>query len=335
MSRQTAERFEQSIERGSQGGDADGRLALLVETAQQTSILGEPLPSAPRNLVPGRQRLLSETAYMRARITEKPRRRIQMMGIMKPAIALLAVLVLFGSVFGVGQAAADSLPGDPLYGLKLAAEEARLGLTTDPQASADLNLALAEERLDEVVALLEQGQVVDETTTGRVEQQLATTLETALQLEDPQAIEALHQLATAIEQRQRTMQALMGESPEPPVRQLIREMERVRTEAHAGQGDPDGVRERVRHGTPPEATAMPDPTMQPGPGPRKSQPTEQPGDSPGPQPTRQPGGEEDQPGEMPSEPGPHGTKAPGSGGGAHQGHESPSGGNGGDMHSKP
>ena len=156
-----------------------------------------------------------------------------MTGMMKLGTALLALVLVVGLTFGASQAAADSLPGEPLYGLKLAAEEARLALTTDPEAQAALNLALAEERLDEIAALLEQGQAVDEVTAERVERQLHAALEAA-------PAQALEGLAVAIQQRQRTMEQLAGETPDEPLRQIIREMERVRQEAHAGQGEPAG-----------------------------------------------------------------------------------------------
>jgi len=248
------------------------------------------------------------------------------MGVMKLSTALLALVLVVGLTFGASQAAAGSLPGEPLYGLKLAVEETRLALTSDSEARAALNLALAEERLDEITALLEQGQAVDEATAERVERQLRAALEAA----PAQALEAL---AAAIQQRQRTMEQLAGETPDEPLRQIIREMERVRQEAHAGQGEPEGEQQRQRQGTPPEPTASPNPshtpdpvgpkaTDQPGPGPVGPQPTDQPGARPGPnpshtpepvgpQPTDPPGGGT---GSGPGEPvGPQPTEQPGDG----------------------
>jgi hypothetical protein len=48
----------------------------------------------------------------------------------------------------------------------------------------------------------------------------------------------------------------LGEMPEPaeaPMRHLIQTMEQVRQEAHRGQADPAGVRQRWQHSTPSDA----------------------------------------------------------------------------------
>jgi hypothetical protein len=273
MSRREAERFEEALEHGAQGHAAESELASLIEVSRRASALAEPPPPPPHRLAPGRQHLLAETANFRAGRTKKRKELLRMSGMMKPAIALMAILLLLGSAFGVSQAAAGSLPGDALYNLKLATEDARVALTSDPQASADLNLALVEERLDEVVALLEQERAVDDPAANRVGEQLATALKAAVQLDEPEAVETLQKLAVTIQQRQRQVEQLMGEQPDAPVRQVIRTMQRVRTEA---QDNAAGVLQRMRHGTPPEREDMPDPAEQPGPGPRV-----QPGDGDG------------------------------------------------------
>lgn len=219
-----------------------------------------------------------------------------MPGVLRMAAALLAVVLLFGLVLGAGQVVADSLPGGPLYELKLAAERVRLALTTDPQASADLNLALAEERLDEIVLLLERGQSLDGAASHRAEQQLAQALEAAVQLEDPAAAQMLQQLVVAVQQRQGMMAAAMAGLPDveqEPAQRILREMERVRQEAHAGQADPAGLRQRLRYGTPPLPTEEPGLGRTPEPSPSREQPGVGPHPSPTggparPQPTAQP-----------------------------------------------
>jgi hypothetical protein len=313
MSRRDAERFERALQQ-----PAKAEMTDLVETARRLEALAEPPPSPPHRLAPGRQRLLAEAARHRSAQTKRRKERRKMTGVMRLGTALLALVLVVGLTFGASQAAADSLPGEPPYGLKLAVEEARLSLTSDPDALAALNLALAEERLDEVTALLEQGQAVDEVVATRVEQQLRAALAAPGQ--------ALEGLAVAIQQRQRTMEQLAGETPGEPLRQLIREMERVRQEAHAGQGEPQGGQQRQRQGTPADPAALPDPshtpgpagpkaTDQPGPGPVGPQPTDQPGTGPGPDPshTPEPVGPQptDQPGPGPMEPQPTHSPSPG------------------------
>ena len=227
-------------------------MAALAHTARRLEALGEPPPPPPHRLAPGRQRLLAEAAQLRSAKIKRRKEQRHMTGMMKLGTALLALVLVVGLTFGASQAAADSLPGEPLYGFKLAAEEARLALTTDPEDQAALNLALAEERLDEIATLLEQGQAVDEVTAERVERQLNAALEAA-------PAQALEGLAVAIQQRQRTMEQLAGETPDEPLRQIIREMERVRQEAHAGQG--------IRRGSSIASARVPLPSRRPCPTP--------------------------------------------------------------------
>jgi hypothetical protein len=63
---------------------------------------------------------------------------------------------------GVAVAAQGALPGDALYDVKQATESVRVAAAGDLTAQGRLELALAEERLAEVVAAVERGDVRDE-----------------------------------------------------------------------------------------------------------------------------------------------------------------------------
>jgi hypothetical protein len=68
----------------------------------------------------------------------------------------LVMAIVFASGFSVISAANDSLPGDRLYGVKMAAEQAQLRLTFDEDKQANLHVELAKKRLEEarrVIAL--------------------------------------------------------------------------------------------------------------------------------------------------------------------------------------
>ena len=72
--------------------------------------------------------------------------------VMRPALALAAVvLVLVG---GAGKAAADSLPGDTVFGLKAAAEELQLALALDDTTRLRVLSELADHRLAELAQAL-------------------------------------------------------------------------------------------------------------------------------------------------------------------------------------
>ena len=70
----------------------------------------------------------------------------------------LAILVLLAGLLGGATAAsADSLPDEPLYGLKLAGEQLRLAIAVSPGDRASVELSMAEHRLDEAERLAASG----------------------------------------------------------------------------------------------------------------------------------------------------------------------------------
>lgn len=73
---------------------------------------------------------------------------------------LIVAFVLTGAV-GTAAAAANALPGDGLYGVKLGLEQARLALTFNPQDDLNLLEDYADERLEEIEALQAAGRYSD------------------------------------------------------------------------------------------------------------------------------------------------------------------------------
>jgi hypothetical protein len=85
----------------------------------------------------------------------------------KPAYALAGLalaLALIGSGVAVAGAAAESLPGDGLYGLKRGLEEITLILSTSAAGDAELLLGFAGRRVAEAQALIEAGREEDLST---------------------------------------------------------------------------------------------------------------------------------------------------------------------------
>ena len=72
--------------------------------------------------------------------------------------AAMAVMMMVGAVGGTAAAAGNSLPGDNMYGLKLAMEETRATMTNQAEAAAGLQLAFAQERLQEMNRLALMGE---------------------------------------------------------------------------------------------------------------------------------------------------------------------------------
>jgi hypothetical protein len=101
----------------------------------------------------------------RSRVIDRPARRRSYAGLgrpraWKPAYALAGLVLavaLIGSGVGVASAAAGSLPGDRLYGVKRGLEEVSLALSPTRAGDATLLLDIAERRLVEAQALIESG----------------------------------------------------------------------------------------------------------------------------------------------------------------------------------
>jgi hypothetical protein len=75
--------------------------------------------------------------------------------VLRSAIALLVVLVIGGAT--ATSVAADALPGESLYPIKRAWENARLFLTVDDEAHQELEDELAGERIQEIQELIRLG----------------------------------------------------------------------------------------------------------------------------------------------------------------------------------
>jgi len=274
-----ADQFEHALQASSPGQPVEGPLASLVEMAHQVAGLSGTPPAPPQRLLPGRQRFLAEASRLRE-VRLRPRARL--VWTLRLATALGVVVILLGVLFGTERAAADSLPGQALYGAKLATERIRLALTFQPESRSALAQALAEERMDEILALLEAKRGVDAAVSGRATQQLQQALVAATQLDDAAAPQALQKLSEAIQQREQATSSAAGELPEAPVQEFLREMERVREEAHRGQGDPEGLRRRLRNGAPAEPTDRPGGTPTPGQSPTRTHQAPSPSTTPGP-----------------------------------------------------
>lgn len=80
----------------------------------------------------------------------------------RPVAAALVLCVIFGS--GVSYAAESALPGDALYAIKTYINEpARVALATSAEARAEVQIELAERRIEEAAVLAAEGRLDSET----------------------------------------------------------------------------------------------------------------------------------------------------------------------------
>jgi hypothetical protein len=174
------------------------------------------------------------------------------------AKATVALVLLLGSLGGTAAVAADSLPGSPLYPIKIAMEDVQLAFTTAPGDSAELHLAFATERADEIVALVAQGEAPDDALL----QQLQSHLELMVQEAAQAPAETMSGLLVQAENMIRTQeQALVrlrqnfGETQ--PLRAANQVMTQAREQIRAAMGEPEQFRERHMHGQSDEPEELP------------------------------------------------------------------------------
>ena len=257
MKNRKAEQLEKSLQEVAQGKSTDKSLAPLLATAQIVRALGEPPPTPPDHLVRGRRRFLTEAARLRMQKSTKSRNYVWREGNMRVKLAgvLIATLLVFGMVFGVGQAAAASLPGGPLYGLKLAAEQARLELTSDPVAKAEIATDLAENRLGEIAQMVAEGAPVDGETAFEAQQQLSWAYQYMHQVDGEEQLQLKARFTHMLQHQHQMMASAVDAAPQQtqePVQALLRTMERVRNEVHTGTGAASGEQIRTNRDAEPE-----------------------------------------------------------------------------------
>jgi hypothetical protein len=147
------------------------RLVLQLKSLRQEQI---PPPAA---LQRGRQRLLSEVARLKeAEAAKKQGRPLlvwpSLQSLMRRStVTIVLVALLLSAVLGVGTVAASakSLPGDPLYAVKRAAEEFQLLITFDRQAKAQLMQQLDERRREEAKAIAGSQRIAELSFRGHVD----------------------------------------------------------------------------------------------------------------------------------------------------------------------
>jgi len=135
--------------------DRDELISLLQLAIDVSALGGEQADPALR--LRARNAMLAEAAHRRERRRWNP-----FAFVPRPAIAAGAAgLALVAGGLTAAAASNSSLPGDPLYGVKLTIENAQLAATFSPAERAQLQLHFADVRLDEAQRLFAAGRVQD------------------------------------------------------------------------------------------------------------------------------------------------------------------------------
>ncbi|MFQ5595497.1 MAG: DUF5667 domain-containing protein [Anaerolineae bacterium] len=175
MTQDFERRFAEALADLDQGNDIDALLAQYPDEVDELASLLEAAtyarqmldffePPSTAGLAAGRRRMLEAAARKRSEIKPSWRQSVlaalgQWLGTPARGLATAALLLaLFLAAGGATVvAAADSLPGDPLYGVKRTSERVRLALATDPAARAALHVRFNRERQAEAQTVAGMG----------------------------------------------------------------------------------------------------------------------------------------------------------------------------------
>lgn len=296
--------------RGEQAA-AEGRVAFLAQAEKHAQAVSRPQ----------KQRLMYWNFKFKDLFQRKER-----FSMISTLVTIFTVLALtFGGASATVFAAQGSLPGEALYQLKIQSEDFRL--TWENQETEQIGLALefANRRIEEMQAMLKQGQTPAESLLLRFQNHLNSAFRLAAGLEDASLEPALDQIRQTLEQQERTMAQLKEDAGTPEDAILLRIRDQIQLHLNwtdEGLADPSAFRNQFGPGgtnfTPPAddltpgfgpgpfitGTPTPGSGYGPGPGtglgpqatctctPQSDQgPQDNPdlGNGPGPQPTTEPG----------------------------------------------
>ncbi len=236
------------------------------EVVKKLAALHQVSPRSPEKAVIGRAEFLKEAQSI-ARTVSKPeeRRPNRWMGALQSlfvnsrkehspmvsplAMILIVMSLLFGGSGLTVAGAQSSLPDQPLYGLKLLSEEARLILTSSAETKLQLQLEFADRRSSEIQNLIEGGLLPSDLTQNRYQAHVEQTLQLASDMPEEQAIQAMEQIRLRLRHQQ---QAFLNLNPNTnpqcgAVVARIRQMLQQHLQwVEEGLADPVRLRARMR-----------------------------------------------------------------------------------------
>ena len=169
------------------------------------------------------------------------------------AKAVLVISLLFGASGGAYAMAEQSLPDEPMYNAKLAMEQLRLNMVSDPAEVSAQHMVMAKNRVQEIIRLAQKGTPPDAGTMTRLENHLNLALQFAAQLEnDEKMLGTLTQARLMVHEQQQEMNQFRLDQDGEPLQERIRETQRLlnqfQDQVEAGLGDPQSFRWQYQHG---------------------------------------------------------------------------------------
>ncbi len=119
---------------------------------------------------------------------------------------LATILIAISLVLGGGgltiAGAQSSQPDQPLYGVKLLSEEARLQIAANTETVLQLRLEFTDRRAAEIKAIFQNGKVPSGIVQNRYQNQVEQTMRLAVNMPDPQAVQALEEVRLHLQNQQ-------------------------------------------------------------------------------------------------------------------------------------
>lgn len=165
-------------------------------------------------------------------------------------VLTLVFAALFGGAAGTAYAAQDDLPTEALYPVKTLTEDARLALTSNPQARLELLGALAQTRTQEMVQLAEVGVVPPEASLLRLQEHTRLAFELIAGQAEPEMLQAMEQMRSRLEVQLQLINECSAQGE--PLRTLAqtRLMLQLRLQLlENGLADPQAFRNAVQNGS--------------------------------------------------------------------------------------
>ncbi|TMF73525.1 MAG: hypothetical protein E6I18_15660 [Chloroflexi bacterium] len=202
-----------------------------------------------------RSRLMSEAAVV---LAPRPRR-LSFPMILRPVLAAAALLVLV--VAGATNAAASSLPGDPLYAVKRAGEDVQVALTLDEVARMQLLSQLADRRLEELAEIAKQRPASAPTATQEYADavdRFANALDRLRDADNEDKRNAAQDLADAAQAKHRAvLDSVKDKLPakdQPEIQRVIDDEQERTSPTNPERGGQDGPGGRRPSSAPPKPT---------------------------------------------------------------------------------
>jgi hypothetical protein len=210
-------------------------------------------PRDPQLAARARGRFLSEVSGLRAAVSPAPAaRRKEWMTFRKERFSMISTLTTLLLVFGLVAggagtvyAAQDSLPNESLYPVKTFTEDVRLDLTPDRQAQIELLMSFAQERVEEIASLVDEGSVPPDPVMLRLDRHLQQAIQLAQGVDDESLPQTLSRMQISMMiQEQVLEQAQQHALPdEAPALERARNQLRFRLRlVEDGLADPPGFR---------------------------------------------------------------------------------------------